>query len=456
MTGELTKGGYNNLGLPLNDPRSVKGKPSFAKMLAMMNNNSYDLDQIIKNYTTLNTTSGSIHTFKSSITNGLRILFSNLDLILIYFVRARQTCKQLDDIISQQELNDFITQLHGTIQFFYLLQLIGTHIHFDYEMIKQLKLKESVLEDLVYEMFEFDKILVRIIQAGVDIKATVEKPTPENLQRVLTILELPSNTVTFTNYETITVTLNTKQLFCLAKPTSFPDKYWTSHDPEYSLNALVSSSSGGYSFQHFLSKLAIYHIKPSLFPQLGDCAKPYIESFQSRLQLFLQVVNTPQEKFTLTPEQKYYLNDKISQIPLILITEEEMKFKIFSFDAQEFRSIGALKLGTDIKMLATDTHEHRLEVLAFLEKYKLTHIQVVLFDDLKKSRDNKERPESPHHQEAFPKLQWLCAKEVAKNNRDKLSSMTIGFFDGKNKEMGVALFNDAKRLIEIQSKIGLN
>jgi hypothetical protein len=91
MVGELTRSGYNAVGDTTIKEDSI-GKTAFAKMTGV-NSNSYTLEKVVKNYTSIRVASAenSLSDFKRALSTGLSYAFSNINLLLIYFARARQT-----------------------------------------------------------------------------------------------------------------------------------------------------------------------------------------------------------------------------------------------------------------------------------------------------------------------------------------------------------------------------
>jgi hypothetical protein len=246
------------------------------------------------------------------------------------------------------------------------------------------------------------------------MKGILEKPTLDNLQKALVVLEFPKKCVIKSGVSSKDkkIELPITQFFCLKSDY---------HDVEYpSLNAnqhtfdqMSKNCVNGYKISNILEKALSKQLKPSFFIDMAERAKKYLIVLDDRVRLLHKLAQAPQNKFKLTDIQKYFLQQTF---PIILVSEDKDKIALYNFSHQEYRSISRLKLGTDIKIIATDTTDHRLELMKFLELHQIYGVQIVLFDDLKKSKSTEEKPSEPyHHEGGVPTLKWLCAKQCHLN-----------------------------------------
>jgi len=399
MTGELTCGGYDAVGKPMRD--TSMGKTSFG---IMSSKGSYSLERIQSSYTALKVGSDklSLDAFKKAALNGLDGAFSNINLLLIYLTQSRQTHDCLDDVIHGEELKTLKTSLDATTQFYYFMQLLGTHIHPDFKAIESSDIS-NILPKMVHTFLTFRGVVDKIISNKIDMKAIVENPSPENLHRALLVLQFPEeHTFNSGLKDECKIKLSTTQFFCLESTEAPGAGLYKPHDPEYRFGNLAKNISG-YRINDLLVSFSQRRLSTSYFLTLGKLAKQHLEAFQERVAIFEKLVEAPQSQFTFTPMQSYFLEKKY---PLILCVENEEKIQLHNFSDEEYRSKEALSFGKDIKIIATDTPSHRLEILKYLEVHGIKTVQVVLFDDLSKSKQTRERPSTE---------KWLCAKEVSKN-----------------------------------------
>jgi hypothetical protein len=102
MVGELTQGGYKFPGSKLVQ-EEVIGATSFGKLQT----GRFNLRTITAGYTRFNSpkTDEILQNLKDELTNSLAEGFSNINLLLIHFTRARQMHQSFDEIITKDELD---------------------------------------------------------------------------------------------------------------------------------------------------------------------------------------------------------------------------------------------------------------------------------------------------------------------------------------------------------------
>lgn len=118
----------------------------------------------------------------------------------------------------------------------------------------------------------------------------------------------------------------------------------------------------------------------------------------------------------------------------------------------EYRSRHSLTLGHDIKLIAIDANDHRLEIMKYFSIHKIDRVQVCLIDDLKKSERTHEKPTSPyHHKGGVPTLKWLCAQKgqsthsFFKTMTNEKESKSDNIFSEKNVSEVMMLVGDAEK-----------
>lgn len=431
MTGELTMGGYAAV--------HHKGKTAFAKM-TVIDSQAFSLDSVLAKYTSLTVAykRTSLSKFKETIESGVSKVFSNINLLLIYFTRARQTHESLEQIISASELKKLQYNLNITIQFFYFIQLLGTHINPDFEAIKKSGIKQHI-KDAAYSLLTYENIIAKIKEYNIDMKAILENPTSDNLQKALLVLEFPKKCIIKVGFacENIEIEFPVTQFFCTQ-----PNDAKSSPPEEEADHAFACIANNmGQTINQLFEKA----VSQSL-PKMTEQSKKHLAAFIDRLRILDKLVSAPQTSFILTDVQKYFLK---KTYPIILVSENEDKITLLDNCTQEYRSLSRLKLGIDIKMIATDTNEHRLEIMKFLELNHVRGMQVILFDDLKTSKISKEKPSEPyHHEDGVPRLKWIAAQQIHKSQvffKPKTTYEPMSMYSEKNIALTTQLVDEAKK-----------
>ena len=457
MTGELTRGGYDVVGSTVIKEGGI-GKTSFGIMSAN-GLNSYTLEDIISNYANMhsNPSDDNLCEFKSSVSRGLSQAFSNINLLLIYFTRARQMHNSLEEVITEEEVNRLREQMEATSQFFYFIQLLGTYIHPNFEALKQSGMEQDIT-DAANTLLTFENIVNKIINNKINMKEIVANPTAENLRKALSVLEFPAKCTIKSGFSgrDKDIELPITQFFCLEP--NYPAKLYDRNEPNYTFYRMSQNWVSGYKINDLLEGFLSAEQTSEFFIKLGEKAKQHLIGFDDRVRLFEKLVKAPQYKFQLTNLQGYFLEKKY---PIVLVSENEDKISLYNKQTDEYRSNSALKLGFDVKIIATDTNEHRLEIMKYLELHHNNNIQVVLFDDLKKSKKSHKKPSAPHnHSDGVPTLKWLSAQKVPKSlaqsvreNSSEISEKRIQspkLFSEQNISEVSVLLNDVKTYQDIQ------
>ena len=242
---------------------------------------------------------------------------------MIYFTRARQTHQSLEKVITQEELHTLNEQLEGTIQFYYFIQLLGTHIHPNFETMKNALTQSSSLNnrditDAAYSLFTMKDIVEKIMLYKIDMKDIVLHPTEENLNKALKVLEFPKKATIKSGFEAENkdIELPITQFFSLKKPeqsvSERDEPYNTGHFGYFSRNI------SGYSINNCLEKFLSSTVKSNYFIGLSKKATKYIVALEDRIRVFNKLVQTPQEQFNFTAKQQNLLE---STYPLIFVSE---------------------------------------------------------------------------------------------------------------------------------------
>jgi len=391
MTGEIYQGGYTTLSFKGEDGTEYVGAMSFGKTVTNDPQQAYDLEKIIQKYTRFKPLSKqkALEDFKESMRHGLLTGFSNLNGLLMSFARARQTHSSLDQVITSKELSKLNGLLQATVQFYYFIQLLGTHIHPDFGAITEAleiaradknPLVERDIYDAVFSLLTMEEIIQDINNYSIDMKAIRSDPTEENLKKALQVLELPMSTTIKSGPlgENKFIQLPITQFFSLKDPGALPPDpvqiyeqdhfgYFSKNTPDYAVNVRL---------EHFLKKV----VAPDYFKELSQHAPEYIKTLEDRIAIFNQLVETDQKQFTA--KQQALLK---SPYPVILVSQSDAIKPVVN----EYRSTGPLKLGDDIRMVATDTPAHAKCLQKIMRQHQVAPVQVVLFHDLQMASFDK-------------------------------------------------------------------
>lgn len=410
LTGEVCKGGYDFL--PSKTAKdSSTGKTAFARLMhADQDEDAYSLSRVVSEYTTLKiaTKKGDRNAFRNlALHYGVSQAFSKIYLFTIYLARARYFHESLEEIISSDELRELRENLWATVQFYYFIQLLGTHIHPNGREAEKIDRQHGktkghaqrsmgFVANLMSVQLTFENLIKRIRKHQINMEDVFDRPTPANLWPVLKILELEP-------YQ--------YQVFSLESNYGY---HYGWHEEPYELEDKIQ-----YRF-HNLTKNIIFGIQDLLSKAVGDIAQnsmcrfvkqaaDYIIALKDAIRIFEKIIQAPQEKFKLTDMQRYFLSDSF---PLVVVTLAEEKMQVFSMN--EYRSKQRLRLGDDIKIIATDTEEHRFIVMKFLALHGIYNVKVLLIKDLEQWAATKKEPSTPyHHHDGMLKLKWYCANKVS-------------------------------------------
>lgn len=433
MTGELTRGGY----------RCVRtknlGKTSFTK-LSTQKPYRYTLETILSQYTgTLVASSASpLEDFKKACKDGLNVSFSNINLLLIYFTRARQSHACLEEVINAKELAILKADMNATLQFYYFIQLLGVHLFPSIETIQELNSTHSQNKKIVQMSamlsYSFEGLIERIKNHSLNIKEICSNPSQENLRKVRNMLELsPTLTLAQTCYH-----LPVTQLFGFRKVNGFKV---IDGCPEKAFKSMSNNSA--HVIDKLLGTYLFTLVNKDYFAQFSRLASEHVIALEDKIDLFNQLVDAPQSDFQITPSQSIFLKN---EFPMILLSDSEEKITMHHCGHGEYRSQTNLAFGKDIQIVATDTMAHKIELLQYFISYQLNNMVVILFEDLEKILSSQTKPSRhQYHSDGVPTLKWMAAQKV------KLSDFSV--FKSEAKYKPCSQLYSEKNIQEVTSLI---
>lgn len=326
-----------------------------------------------------------------------KTVFGRINELLLYLSRTLQMGGDLNGI-EGQFAEKLLAQANATVQFFYLISLLGIHLHPNFNIAKDYEenggkpessrdifIKNPylfVLCKLIKSELTAHKIIENIIKEDYDIKLVVENPTPEALKSILPLLKL---TIDQCDY----------QLFTLQE-VKYPDKMSSmfNENDNYFFDA-IQQHTLGYRVENLLKYTLVGRMRQTFFRNgAGGKFAEVAKTLQRRVNTLEHLIRNPndykKEAIINSPFANQHRN-----MPIILICEDDQKLY---HCGQEYRSKELLQIGIDITKIATDTEANR-EVLEdyFKTVPQYQSIEVYLFDDLKYAKEH-ELPIAHTHQ----------------------------------------------------------
>ncbi|RAP38512.1 hypothetical protein B1207_01090 [Legionella quinlivanii] len=408
VTGELTEGGYDNLGVD----DGFTGKTSFIKI----SSKNLSLEDIIRLYLNREVLSPleSLRLFQHHLKLGMKSGHENLDLLLIYFVQCRQYYDSLDKIISRAELEALFQSLNAVIPLLALMKLFKRYIHVNVKYINASSEKYALLISLD-NLLLFEYLSEKLIKSKIDLEEISKNPTEENLIKIIEFLQKNQAEDLFSLYPSYDA--RNKPFYSEKKINKARNNSFAEYERCILINALTS--------------------QPSL-EELEDGDKEIEKMmliYQKRITLFKKLVEAHPSCFILQPSQLSFL--KKPSFPLIFLSSSS---EIKKYCKGEYRSLSPLKLGNDIHAIATNNHNSRLLLLKYMDLYNIRNILIILLDDLYIIRSQKLKlATSYQHADGIPKLQWLAAKKV---KRDALSELKRNLYLQNCLELSKGILNN--------------
>ena len=384
--GEITEGGLSTV--------MSKSAMAFGR-LQSEGCNDYTLEKIIDNYAKAKLETQSTvelgETIKSQVQHGINISYSNINLLLIYIARAKQVGIPTSAFLSSEDIDELYKNIEGTIQFFYLVLLLGKKIGFNHDVLNAMcpESRDDTCDAICMHL-SFKSILKKIIDSKIDLKAIYENPNPSDLdlKQVTNLLILPKESIVISGFGSDKqVTLPETDLFS----TSFdlPDGDCP-HNPNYFAYRMGQNLSG-WSLNDLLLDFARSMLTNEFFLQFHVNFSKHIDALQHRLQVLKGIIEVKPSNIIDT-ESKSFVS---YPFPIVFVSEQHEKMKLESEHSAEYRAQAPLKLGADIKMIATDSLMHKKELKNYLQKHSLDGVSVVTFEQLKQSKITGIRPGIP-------------------------------------------------------------
>jgi len=356
----------------------------------------YNLERILRSYavpTPMQQKDQLIALAKANIIDAPGSLFSKINQLLIYLTRLKQLGVPNSAWISDEEIVSLRHQADATLQFFYLLLLLGNKINPDYQKIGGFSYEYMIdLQDAINTHLSAVNIVEKIKSTQLDIKSIYENSTLSALQNVADLLAFPTHLTVegkFNNQKR-DITLTETSVFRPIEPTYDGSGLRYSHKPE-SIAAYMVGNIAGYTISGFLSDIVLSALPKEFFDTYHSIVLKYIEALQYRLHMLDTILNKEPSNILDTPYRSLIEN----AFPILLITENNEKLSVQDHYSMEYRANTPLKLGEDITMIATDSPAHQKLVQDYLHDNKLDTVTVLTFEMLQITSAIKESESIP-------------------------------------------------------------
>lgn len=368
-------------------------------------NEPYDLKRITKDYAGATEKTPDIaaliELIKTKLEREYKNHFVDITVLNIYLARAKQLGINKETLSKEINYDDLKKQLNAVIQALYLITMIGHQIKVNEleQPPADISLGSSfpVYNDLYY-FFTFQKLVSILKNTSLNIKAIQEDGTKEALEKIVTLL----------NEEMKNTTSNSENE---RKPMIHFSVANLNDSPSLSIDGAIAAW-----LKEVWNKSTAREFSgnPSLRERREKILNYIAELEQNSLVLDAIMQH---DHPALTARQAFFMNNCF---PLVIVAENQNNMYMFRFDTNEHRTPDQLLLGKDIKTLATDTPEHCLIIMKYLEENHINNVSVIQIAELYLSDTFKVRPESRYqHDDGFPRLSWLAARAVPGDNTVK-------------------------------------
>lgn len=378
---------------------------------------NYTLDKIVENYATTTMSKPQdqeaiILDLKKEIARGYKINFDNATVILIYLSRAKQLGIDAVTLNALIHVDELIIRMNAVKQVFFLFLLLDKYVTYNIELFKDNNFE--AIKQAIIEKLTVDNLSKMIITTNLDLQHIYNNPMHENLNQVLDLLNITSKPDQEGASPPIFVlTSNDVHTLSGRENPRYKDKKLALD----LYHEVITNSNQNMMLQGFMLEYISGYIPQNFFKHIHKPIVNRIQDIEKCIDLLGFIVKNDDVAFTA--RQQYFINHGF---PVILLCEDEEKINMIQFSNYEHRTSHPLKLGYDIKTIATDKEENRLVIMKYLEQNHIYNVKVVLFFDLFTSQLTKRPPQSPYtHQNGFPRLSWLAARACTENKEEKSS-----------------------------------
>lgn len=387
MVGELTQGGFDTIGNG-SEKDAFIGASSFGRM----QHDQYNLNKVIKDYTQYSDNT-NVETCKEKFKNILKrapqTAFSNLNLLMIYLVRLRQLGVKISEVVPIEEINILKDQLQASIQFYYFILCIQKYIFIDGAEMERFRKENNLtnffaMEDYIEHFFSFENFQEKLIQEQCNVEEIYNTPSPANIQKLLNFIKISKDTQQ-----------NVKR-YPGGEDNFIPQKdynFFTAQKQEpgckvgyQEIGGYLFGNLSKYSFSNYLNEhyKTCENVKENgdksraTFPNFATFhtrVLPYIDVLKDRVQLCNTLLDAQDNEFVPHNERDELI---IKPFPIVFVTET----KTIKAYENEYRSCSPLKLGREIRLVATDNADNQKRLRNYIQNNNLGPVEVLLLDNL--------------------------------------------------------------------------
>ena len=353
-SGELTGGGFD----------SVRSDcyPCFGRVHCH-GSNRYDLNKVLRYTSSL--VSDPIKSLKDEVTYPRMCGYSNLTLVIIFMARCQQAGYDVKSIVTDEFIAD--------------ARAIRNALSLTLFLDKWVRPCQDISEDqdkcdAIYTNLTLGNIADKLNSHGIDLfdvyNAYCDSPDdlPDQIKSaILSSLEVPSITSPKLGTDLNGgIDLGPMQFFTFDSTPSYSHR--SVFTPSY-LVYRISQNAPGFSIADLLEYYSRSKLSADFFPKLRQHMIPLLIDFEHRINL----LQTLRDRHDIPR-----IPHSLPVFPLVLVSQDDTVMKNLG---SEYRSIRPLKLGVDIRTLATDTPAHKIILHDYLGKNGIT-CDVILFSDL--------------------------------------------------------------------------
>lgn len=373
-----------------------------------LKNCTFDINSILLGYASYRECHSSVSLRKETL-NYLKRLCESINLttvaaLLVYYARAKQLGVTEAEIEKQIDMNAVMRKVQDQINLYYLALCLLKYIHPTLSPEKINDKNFDWLEYIISVDVSDQDLLKQLHEKNINIKLIYENPTTDSIELIINLFNNgKTDHRSFNDYfGTNLAGLNAIALdetHCQHPVINnwLNDTHQNFFEPKKSIRGLLLDIMTG---KVFCRDFANY------IPLIQE-THHYILQGIAYLTRYISIFNSLHSSCSLSisNQANLFLNN---QFPIIFMMEH--KNSLYS-SSNEYRTREVLKIGKDINIIATDTEEHRLMLMQYLDINHVKNVSIVLFKDLQQSKENDRIPSSPYtHSDHMERLSWLSAK----------------------------------------------
>lgn len=438
FSGEITKGGHEyisskcdlSFGICHFDP--LKDKSPFIDTFKN-NSNVYSLEKILREYSNTEVNSKTVliednylaflneedqayikniriqNERQSYIDGYLKLLkdeiqkckcrgFGNINVLLIRLVRCKQLGLDVKEYVTQEildlftgyrnifafmlfldkyifpispEIKDITYEQYESTDFIKDEKFLYRFYHPEYKREMVIKPRRNPTAFMIYNHLTMQKLMLKLKDCPYDLLDCYKKGDPEAIKYLISLLELPkTDNIYFPNdnshlSELTEITIDETKIFTDNGNKTVYDDISFLYNPKYLMSRLPQNTSD-YAIDDLLCKYYKGNIDKCLFTKIKPLIYELIDVIDDRKRLLVKLLNF---------ETKIIQDDE-NPYPIILVLDNPDLIDELNGRTGEYRAKRPLKLGEDIKILATDTEHNKSKLKEYLDTHNITNVDI--------------------------------------------------------------------------------